>query len=514
MSKFSDTEYDWEYKSIPAGVKSWSLAYGGMLINAQGRFMRHPEGEAGNSTYLSETDATALTASANNSNILIVDETWQPRSLIVAADEARDAADYSPNGINWWDMVNYPNAAEVSIPILIDEARKIILERMEYLTSGDFGSTIDVLGEDWEELSAQILPLEGIPGVVPPTVDIASQVHDDVSLGSTLAYGPLPLGTVWNPGTAETTIWNNEEVLDAMREFAVYMLDEGEVDDLVARYRLGLEIDYEYRTQRNAAMLHFAGASSTSPAALHSYRLSSEIERMVAGYRADLIRLLLPDSTSIASVFHAFVEDAARIDRFNLEKSAQTLTGLTNQIDLALKAAITDASNATAIANAKISGAVGVGDIEARIMTQEIVARVQMAISALDIRTRIAGLTESLRMDLLRVMIGLDSGLAELSLKQADAARMARQESQVNKMKSKMWKMEIASELMNAATIPIGGIPMAPPDPSKFETRLTAALSTGTNIATSLAPFGNPVLSIGAGVAGALITGLLPSFSD
>lgn len=487
---WSDTDYDWEVKALPAGVRVWSQAYAGVRVNKEGRFMRL--GTQNGVNYYSETNGDACEDSEDTSLPLITDAAWEARSFVKAADDARGVANLKVTGVNgeqdWWTITNYANAENEDARIFFSAAREVLKNRMEYVLNANFGSLDEAFPEGWYNASEQDVD---ISGYTVPKVQLSM-------IGQ--QYYPLPSTTQW-PGTgqaafeAATTEWNNETVFEALREFAYRLLDDLEVDSLVTRYRQGLEADYEARCQRNAAMIYFAGSAATSPALLNTMRMSTEIERMVAAYRADILRSILPDSTSIAGVFHAFVTDAQRKDNFNLQRAEQILQGRQSAIDKALMALVTDAGNETSMLN------------------QVTIGKINLAIAALDAILRISIASESARVDILRLLTALDQSLAELELKQFTVAQAARQEMQVNRMKAAMWKIEIAESLMNAATIPLG-IPMSAPEPSKFETRLSAGISTGVNIATSLAAFGNPVLSVGAGLIGGLATGLLPSFSD
>lgn len=487
MSWWSDTDYDWEVKALPAGIRVWAQAYAGVMVNKEGRFMRADANDPTNPIYLSEVKSTALEASEDNSNPLVEDADWTPRSFLHAIDEARGVANLTINEKPWWSYVNYENAMNENVTTFLEAARKILSDRKELILSADFGSLDESFEDGWYNPSEQSVD---VSGYTVPSVSVSTQ--------DLMNFNPIGYSTMWpgsTPFEASTTTWDHPEVFEVLRDFAYQLIDNLEMDSMVERYRLALEADYEARVQRNAAMLFLAGAASTSPAALSAYRMSSEIERMVAAYRADILRAILPDTHAIASVFGAFVQDSSRIDSFKLNKAQQILQARMSAIDKAIVTAVADAGN------------------ETNVLTQNMAAKVNLAIAALDARLKISVAAESARLDVLRIITALDQALAELQLKQAAAAQAARQEWQVNQMKVAMWKIELAESLMNSATIPLG-VQMAAPEPSKFETRLSAGISTGINMATALAGFGNPALSIGVGLVGGLITGFLPSLSD
>lgn len=432
----------------------------------------------------------------------IWEASWQPRSLVSAVDAARGSLlDGLSSGDLWFQRVGWQQVEHVDIRQFMDMARTRLQERLRYLMEGDFDGAGSELSSIWwnpQPLSADVIdeikiePGAAVPGTltVPQTVD-----HVFSAVGA----------VAWSLTDPAVTDWANAAVIEVLREFALLLINDGEVDSIVEKYRAAITNDYEASTHRAAALMYFGGASNTSPARLSAWRRSEEIERQVAAFRAELLYNLYPNPNSIVGVFQAFVNDSSRIDAFNVQKNAQILQSKLSQLDAALNGVIQKALMDTqaSITNANLT-------TEANV--REVMAKVQLMIGALDSRIRIGLTNDSSKIEIARLIVALDTTIAEIELRYADTATQLRRELQVNRLKTYMWNIELSETLMNAAGLPLG-VPMVPPDPSKFETRLTAGMQTFGAVAGALAPSG-PAVAIGAATIGAAITMFMPSFRN
>lgn len=481
-SLFGDSLGD-NASAFPAALDAWSKAYIGWPIARD--VDDKPTGE------LDTTRGSVY-------------KSWGPRSLVLAVDRARNAVETSSLGSGWFTSVGYADVENASVIPLLDAAKKHIEDAMEYLMDGDFTTPIEDLGDEWWKPRAA----DAIASVVPdPTAGEAT--GEDVTAPTTANMSTVytPHGaTAWAAVVPTATDWDNTDVLDVLREFANAMIDDGSVDDIVAKFRGAITAEYTMEAQRATGILYFAGAANTSPAALSFWRRTEEIERQVAAFRAELLNRMYPDPNSIVGIFSALAGDAARIDNTKLQQNQQILQSNISRMDAYLEAAVASASNST---QASINNGQFDTQVSIETFARKIEAEARYILSALEARARVGSITDTTKIELARMIVNLYQNLTTIEQQHASVITELRREWQTNRLKMLMWKIELAETLMNCATIPLG-VPMVPPQPSQFETRMAAGIQTFVNVAGTLAPSGNPALAIGGGIVGAALTMFAP----
>ena len=476
--------------------------------------------------YPIERDGTTglPTGNLNTTDTESFDE-WEQRSLLNAVNRARRATREDTLGEGWFTAVGWEGVEEVSIVGYLDNAKKHIEDAIEYLLSGDFTVPLTDLGDEWwkpnmddnVDPSISMGALGSASGSEPDAardsvIDAASPENiyrpykQDPLLGVVAYWEDIdPTGIDWLDDSSLSPIdWENTEIIRFMQEFMAAVVDV-DVDAIVSKYRAAIESEYTAESQRATSILHLAGAANTSPAALSAWRRTEEIERQVAAFRAELLNRIYP-IPDVTNMFGALVNDLARQDSTRLQRNQQILQGNIARMDAHLEAAVAGANNLT-------QAEINTGQFTTQGAIEEFARNMEKAtrliISGLDARTRIGGLTDNSRIQLAQLLITLYQNMAQMEQQRASVATELRREHQANRLKMLMFRIELAETLMNAATVPLG-VPMQPPLPSKFETRVAAGIQTFVNVAGTLAPSGNPALAIGAGLAGAALTTLLP----
>ena len=477
---WSESAEDWNVKALPAALQQWANATRAYGVSSTGTF-----------------DSEAAS--------------WKTRSLVATADKAFVAADQKTGSHSWWDAVNYAGVENVDVGPQIASVMEILQDRLEYIMDGGFdgfeyefdaNASLDHSDVTWSGEAAYEVTA-GVPSASAASVDATFTVAGEKT------YTWASDATLPNFEASDLS-WADAELLTTLREFALEMIDDGEVDSIVEKYRASLEYDYEQRSHRAAAQLFFVGAADTSPAALALRRRGEEIERQVAAFRAELIRSMYPDSNSIVGALGLLISDASRKDTVALENQR-----LIVQIKLQDAARIIEARIAEAQMETSIEIAEARETTQANISTaennfrkhqQEFITAAQLFGVTLEAAIKLGVVNQSAKLDILKTLLALDSAAIELHYKHIDLIIQLRREVQVNRMKAAMWRMEISEALINAATVPLG-VPMMPPDPSKFETKLAGALSTAGQMAISGGMVGGPIGgAIGAGLG--LLTAL------
>jgi len=182
-------------------------------------------------------------------------------------------------------------------------------------------------------------------------------------------------------------------------------------------------------------------------------------------------------------------------------------------MDAYLEAAIASANNTTQASISKgqllTQARIDLIDREADLTIRKLESEVRMVIAALEARVRVAQMSDTIKIQLAEMLMQLFQNLSTMAQQRASVATELRREYQVNRLKMYMWRIELAETLMNAAVVPLG-VPMAPPRPSEFETRVTAGLQTFVNVAGALAGKAPPVATLIAALVAGTATALLP----
>jgi len=434
-------------------------------------------------------------------------DAWHPKSVVFAVDEARDAAieneDILFNNVGWAGINN------VSVIPYLDAAEQHILDFIEYLLSGDFSVAREDLGDEFWEPRLTDLDTTTVAGDAEAGEasggDPGKPTANAVDTGLEPIYSPQG-DNDWAFFSPAATDWVNTTVLDAIRDFIEYFINDADVDAIVAKYRAAITAEYTAEFQRATSITHLAGAANTSPALLSSWRRVEEIERQVAAFRAELLNRMYPDASSIIGIFQTMANDAARIDNTKLQLNAQILQANISRMDAFLEYGVAKASNDT-------QASINSGQFETQVnienMARRLEGEIRMIVSALDARTRLAPISDDTKVQIAKMLMALYQNLATMKQQRASVATELRREYQTNKLKMYMWKIQLAETLMNAAIVPLG-VPMNPPLPSQFETRVAAGIQTFVNVAGTLAPSGNVPLAVGAGLLGAAATTFLP----
>ncbi len=505
MSKpWAEGEVDWEHKAFPAGIDIWSRSVANAGVDANGKFI-----DIDHEDYESSLDYPGEVNLMN-----AVKLAWEN------AFESNASDGYDWTNVNWSGVGNY------QVPPVFDSIEDVIENLVQQLgeldgVSGKVQAHIQSFADEAPDGKEQWI-----------SVNEKTDWYDPVATAPTVTgtwdIWPSALSPDWSgiDLDPEEVDWDNESVIDVLREFAMELLSESETEDIVAEYAARLADDADKVHHSNVTHLYFAGAMNTSPAAMATYRLAQSKLRMTAAFRAELLYRMLPDSSSTANVFSTFVQDAHRRDNYKLSLLQLYLSSKGDEIAANIRVALENASNSTAVSLAQMNAKLGADELKlqgtnlrnnAELALEELKLRdiveknantVRMSLSALEASLRASLTDEGEVLDIFRMLLQLRGVWIDMKYKYIDSMIQLRREMQVNRLKGDMWRIEIAETMMQASQVPLG-IPMRPPDPSMFETRLASSIQTFTGVAGAMAGSG-PAAALTFGTLAALGVAFLP----